>query len=371
MPSKDSDSIKLENKILELFKVKENRIQNRFRFNNNLYEIISCAKPSKSTGGEPKTDIYIKALLIQNEITTKESIEIKISAKLEYIKKNSKTGQFMENKMKPGRFWQIFDKSSAESIFDALNNEISELLMQKVNIEYVKDEVRFPLGWRCDIFVNDGRDLSVRVEVLEKEALEIYAGKKRFEENNICIVDGKKMRNSGVANYIIISRAENLRTKDDILKKIIPISSYILEQQHRIFDFALVAINYRSVPALEGTKDNKIEQTGILKYDGKRYLFIPIIWSANKGLLKATIDLGDIYTKTTHDTGPTLIKAFKSLNVDLNNNNNFLRDISKVIPKLHSDLFDFVNQGIIIVKTNPNEKAQTRITNYFKKDNKI
>jgi hypothetical protein len=110
--------IELERKILRLFLV-----DNKFIFEGINYEVLISGKP-QVTGGEPKTDVYIKAKNIDNDI---EEIEFKLSIK-------QANADFLENEILTARANAIFGDEVnviSQSIASIQQNIITKKLIYK------------------------------------------------------------------------------------------------------------------------------------------------------------------------------------------------------------------------------------------------
>lgn len=222
-----------------------------FNKNGESYTIEFCGKPTCSKG-EPKTDIYT----IARNNNTKKIKELKISFK----KKNA---DFLENKINPKRAEQILGVNWSNIISESTGS-ISENFDRKHLIYKAgfgrTEEGSFTLGWKFEFLNKIGGDLSGKIKLTKEQMVDIYAGTNLAEDKRHAFVNGRKIQNSGIANYILIN--ENVNTTQEVINSIISINKYV-DLNPSIY-FACKALNYRSFSK---------------KWDGNRPLAVFIRWS--------------------------------------------------------------------------------------------
>lgn len=210
----------------------------RFVLNNKQYKIILSGKP-KCAKGEPKTDIYIRA---QSSTNGKEFIEIKIS----YKKENA---SFLENRINANRAQQLFGDDWERIIVNSIQKIQEELLSRRLVYETASKNTEagsITLGWRLDLVRNDDGDLSGEIQVNKKQLSRLirdaYAGEHLSKQKKNATVNGKIIKNSGVADYLLID--DTIKSAQEVIDRMIPIDQYV-NYNPKIF-FACKALNLRS-----------------------------------------------------------------------------------------------------------------------------
>lgn len=213
----------LENKVISLFK--ENEI---IKYKDKNLLVLSSGKPRTRKGGEPKTDCYIKL----EDTHTKEILEYKISCKLQ------SSNEFQENKIKAERAKEIFGPNW-ESIISTTSKKIDHIFKeQSLNNPngYKRNKNgHIVLGWKLEIATKQ-RILSSKLN-LSKEKIRdyIYKGINQEEEKRDAFINENKIKNSGIANYILITEIKDINTAEDVLNNIILIDNYKIEPHYLIF----------------------------------------------------------------------------------------------------------------------------------------
>jgi hypothetical protein len=241
--------IELERKILRLFLV-----GNKFIFQGINYEVLISGKP-QVTGGEPKTDVYIKAKNIDDDI---EEIEFKLSIK-------QANADFLENKISTARANAIFGDEVnviSQSIASIQQNIITRKLIYKAqNGKTLQGSIC--LGWRLDIMNKLSGNLSGELILTNQQKCEILTGEKLPLKKKNASINGRIIANSGVANYMIDNINANNFTNSDQIAQFFKIIDNNHVSNLTMF-FALKALNYRSF-------ENR--------WDGNRPLAVSIDWS--------------------------------------------------------------------------------------------
>jgi len=199
-----------------------------FTFEGKDYKIIQNSKPSKET----KTDFYILAKSLNDNATR----EFKIS-----YKKN--TFSFVENKVKTHRIPHIYGKNWSE----ILKNQIKPLkdsFNQEVLVNFVNETIK--LGWRYEIEQMDapgigGRSLSQKIQ--QNIAHQVLWGENCSEKMCDALVDGKKIKNSGIPDYILIKNPDEIKTANDVFSDLQDIRNYA--ENHSEMRAGFIAQNYR------------------------------------------------------------------------------------------------------------------------------
>jgi len=245
-----------EESILELFKESK-----EFIFEQDKYEITDIGKPRPDKGtGECKTDIYI---LTKNRSTCLPR-EFKISIK-------QTNADFLENKMSLERAIEFFGEDAKDVMIKSIKS-IKESFFSDKLIYFKKhkrtDEKCLKIGWRFDLLDKKGGDKSGLLVLTDEQKVDVYSGSNTNIDKKNSIVNGSVVRNSGVANFILIvdDTDEEL---DFYINNLKSIEEFAITQD---IYFACKAINYRS-------KHDK--------WDGDRSLSVFIKWSLVNKILFA------------------------------------------------------------------------------------
>lgn len=245
---------KLEDSVISLFPINK-----KITWKGQQYTVLNSDKPTSTSKGEPKTDVYLKL----QDNTTKETIELKISCKLEG------SNEFQENKIKASRAKQIW----GDNWRDILQNSALSIKEKFENTETYfprgfgrTKETQYTNGWKVEI-ASKPRELAVKLELTDKDIRDkIYKGTTLDETKKNCLVNGVVIKNSGVAEYMLVTTLQEINSinkASDILNLLIPIDNYTILPHYIIF----TGNNYRVLKN---------------KHDGNRPLGVQVIWTANK-----------------------------------------------------------------------------------------
>lgn len=224
-------------------------------YNSRRVRVVEADKPT-CPQGEPKTDIYV---LVSDGV--KED-EIKIS----YKKENA---DFLENKTNAERAEQLFG-SDWRNVIENSTREISEQFENRMKI--YKEAFRrtekgaITLGWKFELLNKPSGDLSGKMDLSAEQVYDVYAGSNLSDDKKNAVVNGRPIKNSGVADYILIS--DRVQSAQDVINQMQSISDYINE--HPNIYFACKALNYRTFRK---------------KYDGNRPLAVQVDWYVDDGKL--------------------------------------------------------------------------------------
>ena len=237
--------------------------------------------------GEPKTDIYVLAK------SASDKKEIKIS----YKKENA---DFIENKMSAERAEQLFGKNWAKIIEDSttsIMDKFEERMLIYKNKFKRTEKGAITLGWKFELLNKISGDLSGKMKLTEEQVIDVYAGSNLAEDKRNAMVNGKVIKNSGVANYLLMD--ENINSAQDIIDKMIPIKDYV--KMHPDIYFACKALNYR---------------TFAKKWDGNRPLSVQVNWSAKHNKLIPELSFDHPLTVKGNEVANRLIHYMKTLNIE-------------------------------------------------------
>jgi len=279
---------------------------NNFIYNGIIYEIKKFGKPTTRTG-EPKTDIYI---LAENDLNI---LEFKISVK-------QSNADFLENKMRAERAKEIFGDTWKKDIIELTKNlEDNFLSKQVIYKEKVSRTEKgcLTLGWKFEILNKPGGDLSGKVPKSLLE--EVITGKNLSLDKKNAMVDGKVIKNSGIANYILLdAELLNLEDLNLVINSIIPVKDYIDSSSSDIY-FACKALNYRTMYLKNGAT------TYSHKWDGNRPLSVYVDWKNLNGQLCYEICFDNPLVTKGNEVAKKLSKVLSELNIkttdDISKNN--------------------------------------------------
>lgn len=256
-----------------------------FTFEEKKYKVIFSGKPTCQKG-EPKTDIYI---LAQSLIDEKE---IKIS----YKKENA---NFIENKMSAQRAEQLLGKEWDKIIEEsttAISDKFAERMLIYKNKFKRTEKGSITLGWKFELLNKISGELSGKMLLTEEQVMDVYAGNNLDDDKRNAMVNGKRIENSGVANYILM--AENIFSAQDVIDNMISIKEYV--KMYPDIYFACKALNYRTFAE---------------KWDGNRPLSVQVDWSINEKKLVPRLVYDKPLIIKGNEMAKRLLGYMKKLNI--------------------------------------------------------
>lgn len=278
----------------------------KFFFEGVSHEIIFCGKP-KPSKGECKTDLYILA-----STPSGKNMEFKISIKQD-------NADFLENKIKLSRAVEIFGDNAQELIAN------STVLLKK-NFEdepkvYFKAKGRteqgcITLGWKFELLNVISGSKSGILKLTEEQKVDIYAGTNLNQDKKDCFVKGKIIKNSGVANFILIINHVIIGDLQQYVSMLIPIEAFAKESN--IF-FACKALNYR------------IQKN---KWDGDRPLAVYVDWKFENNMLTSQLIFNTPLKIKGNEIGENIRSILKRLKI-VNENFSELRKYLHREVKIH------------------------------------
>jgi len=286
-----------------------------FTWNSEKFTTGKAYKPEKKgSGGECKTDRYV----IATRISDKKEEEIKITYKME-------SASFVENKCKQKRVKTIFGvdwsniiKKQVSLIKEKFQNEPLFYLENYGNTK----PGSIKLGWRYEMEHNGTRLLGTPIE--QKIARYVWENKDGNQEYRNCRVNGKKIENSGVPNFLFKSDPENFNSADDVFPNLIPIADIM---ENGSITAAFTAQNYNPIRNYQGGGTN-------------RDLSVPIDWSIKNG--EATAKL--IFDKPLEINSNIQLEKLKKVLDELEIPVGATFDIHKFHKKLNPNVIVFSKQ---------------------------
>lgn len=264
-----------------------------FTYNNKQYEVVLSDKPTCSEG-EPKTDLYILA----NELESNTRKELKISVK----KSNA---DFLENKIGSKRAFAILGQDwkyiICASILQLENNFKSKPLIYK-HKKGRTNAGSITLGWKFELLNKPSGILSNKIALSRKQVIDVYSGTNLPDDKKNSLINGTRIPNSGIANYLLIGNTESYLSVQCIIDNITPITTYV--ESHSNIYLACKALNYRT-----------FEQ----KFDGNRPLCVFIDWNVQNFKLTPTIRFDSPLLTCGNSVALKLINALTKLNISTTN----------------------------------------------------
>lgn len=261
-----------------------------FEFDNKEYTIIQIGKPSPSRG-ECKTDIYI---LAENNDRYRE---FKIS-----VKQNN--ADFLENKMKLERAIEIFGED-AQTVIEKSTNEIRQAFENETLINFQKkgrtEAKTIALGWKFELLNKPGGVKSGLMLLSAQQKIDVYAGTNLGESKTNCLVNGERIKDSGIAEYILETDHNITDNANDYFTRLIKIDDYVKDKN---IYFACKALNYRA------SKD---------KWDGDRPLAVYVDWSIENNKLTGSLVFSNPLSVKGNQCGVNIQNILKSLNINESN----------------------------------------------------
>lgn len=257
-----------------------------FLFQGKNYKIIFSGKPTCHKG-EPKTDIYILAESMSDEV------EIKIS----YKKENA---DFIENKMSAERAEQLLGDDWADIIEQsttAISDRFKERMLIYKNKYKRTEKGAITLGWKFELLNKNSGDLSGKMLLTEEQVIDVYAGSNLADDKRNAMVSGQVIENSGVANYILMD--ESVYSAQDVIDKMIPVKEYV--RRHPDIYFACKALNYRTFAG---------------KWDGDRPLSVQVYWNVEENKLVPELVYDRPLMVKGNEVAGRLLQYMKALNIE-------------------------------------------------------
>lgn len=271
-----------------------------FTFQGGDYKVVLSGKPTCHKG-EPKTDIYILAKSASDEAEPKET-EIKIS----YKKENA---DFIENKMSAERAEQLFGENWM-SVIERSTSAVKEKFEKRALIyrnKYKRTEKgAITLGWKYELLNKISGELSGKLPLTEDQIVDVYAGSNLSEDKRNAMVGGRTVKDSGVANYILMD--EGVTSAQEVIDRMIPVPEYV--KGHPNIYFACKALNYRTFKK---------------KWDGDRPLSVFVRWSVEENRLVPELVYDNPLVVKGNEVADRLLSCLDKLKIkttdDLNDQN--------------------------------------------------
>ena len=136
-----------------------------------------------------------------------------------------------------------------------------------------------------------------------------YSGKNLREDKRHAFINHKQIKDSGVADYILISKEGPIQSCQKYIDELVPISNYI--KSKKIY-FACKALNYR---------------VNEKKWDGDRPLCVWVDWYVQNQSLFSRLNFDSPLVTKGNEIGNNIEKLLFLLKLD---RTNFTKEISKI-----------------------------------------
>lgn len=263
----------------------------KFIFEGEECTVIECEKPRPSSG-ECKTDVYLRVNKSDGER------EIKISIK-------QANADFLENKIKYERAKEIFGDETDEILTKSIASIKSQFESQYLVLfqKYRKTEAQtIKLGWKFELVNKSGGDLSGEIQLTHEQLIDVYSGTNLPDSKRNAFVGGRKVANSGVANYVLFVDQDNEYRLDKCIRGLQTVSDYV--RTHDKIYFACKALNYRNSKS---------------KWDGNRSLAVFVDWSIENGKLKGSLNFVEPLKHKGNEVGDNLKLLLSKLGITSSN----------------------------------------------------
>lgn len=168
----------------------------KFKFDGIEYTVENDAvKPTiTNKGGECKTDVYFVAT------HSNERKEFKISVKQD-------NANFLENKINYARAKELFGASTDEILSTSIQSILPNF--EEQNLVYLSagertQEKVIKLGWKFELLNVGTGKLAGEINLTQDQVLDVYSGSNLPQDKKDALINGTKVPNSGVANYMMV-----------------------------------------------------------------------------------------------------------------------------------------------------------------------
>ena len=278
-----SDFVESERQLLKLFSRGA-----KFQFDGRPQEVVLSGKPTCSRG-EPKTDVFVRCRDQGSGVIR----DIKISYK-------QPNADFLENKMTSERAFEIFGTEWEDIIKGATiglrtSFESRRLIFKEAGRRTERGAIT--LGWKFELLITCKGELAGIVPLTDEQKADVLAGSNLEVSKRDSSINGMCVRNSGVANYILISY--DLHSAQGVVDRLVPIGRYAKDIS---IYFACKALNYRSLHDPQ-------------KWDGDRPLAVQVDWFIENGKLSKRLDFSHPLKRKGNEVGEALKNALRTIGV--------------------------------------------------------
>ncbi|MBN1062680.1 MULTISPECIES: hypothetical protein [Clostridium] len=274
----------------------EKYIQSLFPIDSELnvagltLKVLGSGKPTCQSG-EPKTDVYI----LLEDINDNKRYNITISVK----KTNA---DFLENKISAERAECILGSDWINIIKKSTLQIKDEFLQRSLIYKQQKGKTRkgsITLGWKFELVNKPNGDLSGNILLTHDQIVDIYSGRSLPDDKKDALLYGKKIPNSGVAQFMLVGNISDFNIGQDVIDNLITVEDYA-KKNPNIY-FACKALNYRTFEK---------------KFDGNRPLSVFVDWKIHDGKLSPSICFDYPLTTKGNEVAKKLCHVLNELNIN-------------------------------------------------------
>lgn len=275
-----------ERKICELF-----TRGTSFVYDGVKYTVsANSVKPTVSKG-ECKTDVYIPTTFDGGEKVFKVSVK-------------QTNADFLENKITYERAKEILGPDVDQILIKAIEG-LKEKFNQ-VNLVYFDtgdhtEAKSIKLGWKFELVNVLSGNLSGKIDLTKEQKIDVYSGSNLPKEKKDASVGNSIVKESGVANYIMVVNPNVQLTVDYCILQMQTIEDYVNGKE---IYFACKALNYRAT---------------VNKWDGPRSLAVYVDWNIIDGKLHGKLIFDQPLQKKGAEMGEKLQSLLRTLKINASN----------------------------------------------------
>lgn len=275
----------------------------KFKFDGIEYTVENDAvKPTiTNKGGECKTDVYFVAT------HSNERKEFKISVKQD-------NANFLENKINYARAKELFGASTDEILSTSIQNILPNF--EEQNLVYLSagertQEKVIKLGWKFELLNAGTGKLAGEINLTQDQVLDVYSGSNLPQDKKDALINGTKVPNSGVANYMMVVNQDLNLTVDYCVENMSKMEDYIA--QHPKIFFACKALNYRLTDG---------------RWDGDRPLAVYVEWKLINNKITASLNYNTPLQVNGNIVGNQVKEILSKLKIDEANFNDITKHLN-------------------------------------------
>jgi hypothetical protein len=278
--------IDTEKKICELFT--QGTV---FDYNGVRYTVSSSAAKPTTKKGECKTDVYIPTTFDGGEKVFKVSVK-------------QTNADFLENKVTYQRAKEILGSDVDKILIKAIGGLKDKFNHTKLVYFDAGDHTKaksIKLGWKFELLNVLSGNLSGKIDLTKEQKIDVYSGSNLPKEKKDASVGNSIVKESGVANYIMVVNPNVQWTVDYCIQQMQKIEDYVNGKE---IYFACKALNYRAT---------------VNKWDGPRSLAVYVDWNIIDGKLHGKLIFDQPLQKKGAEMGEKLKSLLRTLKINASN----------------------------------------------------
>ncbi len=281
--------IDTEKKICELFT--QGTV---FDYNGVRYTVSSSAAKPTTKKGECKTDVYIPTTFDGGEKVFKVSVK-------------QTNADFLENEVTYQRAKEILGSDVDKILIKAIGGLKDKFNHTKLVYFDAGDHTKaksIKLGWKFELLNVLSGNLSGKIDLTKEQKIDVYSGSNLPKEKKDASVGNSIVKESGVANYIMVVNPNVQWTVDYCIQQMQKIEDYVNGKE---IYFACKALNYRAT---------------VNKWDGPRSLAVYVDWNIIDGKLHGKLIFDQPLQKKGAEMGEKLKSLLRTLKINASNFSN-------------------------------------------------